>query len=79
MKPQASQAFAAFLGLDWADTQHDGCLQVAGTAHREFLRLAHSPEEMNAWGQTLRTRFHGHPVAVGLERNKGPIVSALRT
>jgi transposase len=78
MKPQASKAFAAFVGLDWADAKHDICLQAAGTAQREFLSLEHSPEEMNAWVQTLRTRFNGQPVAVCLELQKGPIVSALR-
>jgi len=78
MKPQASEAFAAFVGLDWADAKHDVCLQAAGTTQREFLRLEHSPEEMNAWVQTLRTRFNGQPVAVCLELQKGPIVSALR-
>src|SRR5262247_2267501 len=79
MKSQAPAAFAAFVGLDWADAQHDVCLQAAGTAQREFLSLEHSPEEINAWVQTLRTRFNGQPVAVCLELNKGPIVSALRT
>jgi len=64
MKQQASEAFAAFVGLDWADTKHDVCLQAAGTEHREFLSLEHSPEEINAWVQTLRTRFNGQPVAV---------------
>ena len=78
MKPQASEAFAAFVGLDWADTKHDVCLQAAGTEQREFLSLEHSPEEINAWVQTLRTRFNGQPIAVCLELNKGPIVSALR-
>src|SRR5919197_3713906 len=78
MKPQASQAFAAFIGLDWADATHAVCLPVSGTEHRECLSLAHSPEEINAWGQTLRTRFNGQPVAVCLELHKGPIVSALR-
>ena len=78
MKQQASEAFAAFVGLDWADAKHDVCLQAAGTEHREFLSLQHSPEEINAWVQTLRTRFNGLPVAVCLELNKGPIVSALR-
>src|SRR5262249_30847035 len=34
---------------------------------------------INAWVQTLRTRFHGQPVAVCLELTKQPIVSALRT
>jgi transposase len=78
MKPQASEAFAAFVGLDWADAKHDVCLQAAGTTQREFLSLEHSPEEINAWVQTLRTRFNGQPVAVCLELQKGPIVSALR-
>jgi Transposase IS116/IS110/IS902 family./Transposase. len=78
MKQQTPEAFAAFVGLDWADAKHDVCLQAAGTEHREFLSLAHSPEEMNAWVQTLRTRFNGQPVAVCLELKKGPIVSALR-
>ena len=79
MKQQVSEAFAAFVGLDWADAKHDVCLQAAGTAQREFLSLEHSPEAINAWVQTLRTRFNGQPVAVCLELNKGPIVSALRT
>src|SRR5215469_4498896 len=36
------------------------------------------PEAIDAWVTTLRTRFNGQPVAIGLELNKGPIVSALR-
>jgi transposase len=79
MKPQALEAFAAFVGLDWADAKHDICLQAAGTERREFLVLEHRPEAIDAWVQTLRTRFNGQPVAVCLELNKGPIVSALRT
>jgi len=78
MKPQALEAFAAFVGLDWADAKHDICLQPAGTERREFLVLEHRPEAIDAWVQTLRTRFNGQPVAVCLELNKGPIVSALR-
>jgi transposase len=78
MKPQAPEAFAALIGLDWADAKHDVCLQAAGSERREFLVLEHSPEAIDAWVQTLRTRFHGQPVAVCLELNKGPIVSALR-
>jgi len=78
MKPHALEAFAAFVGLDWADAKHDICLQAAGTERREFLVLEHRPEAIDAWVQTLRTRFNGQPVAVCLELNKGPIVSALR-
>ena len=78
MKPQVPEAFAAFVGLDWADAKHDICLQVAGSTHREFLRLEHRPEAIDAWVCTLRTRFNGQPIAVCLELNKGPIVSALQ-
>jgi hypothetical protein len=78
MKPQAPEAFAACIGLDWADTTHDVCLQAAGAERREFLVLEHRPEAIDAWVQTLRARFHGQPVAVCLELNKGPTVSALR-
>src|SRR5215510_149627 len=78
MKPPALEAFAAFVGLDWADAKHDICLQAAGTERREFLVLEHRPEAIDAWVQTLRTRFTGQPIAVCLERNQGPIVSALR-
>jgi transposase len=78
MKSQAPAAFAAFIGLDWADAKHDICLQAAGAERRECLVLEHRPEAIDAWVQTLRTRFHGQPVAVCLELNKGPIVSALR-
>jgi hypothetical protein len=79
MKPQASTACAAFMGLDGPEAQHEACLQAAGTEQREVLRLEQSPAERNAWGQTLRTRVNGHPVAVCLALTKGPIVAALRT
>jgi hypothetical protein len=77
MQQHVSEVCAAFIGLDWADATHDVGLQAAGTAQREFLRLAQSPEALNAWVQTLRTRFHGQPVAVCLELTTGPLVSAL--
>jgi hypothetical protein len=70
---------AAFRGIDWAEATPARCLQAAGTANRERLPLAHTPAALDAWGTTLRTRFHGHPVAVGLARDQGPLGSALRT
>src|SRR5215470_4177163 len=78
MKRESQEEFAAFVGLDWADAKHDICVQATGTERREFLILEHRPEAIDAWVQTLRTRFHGQPIAVCLELNKGPIVAALR-
>lgn len=75
----AQEACAAFVGLDWADAKHEVCFQATGTARRAFLSVEPRPEAIDAWVQTLRTRCHGPPVAVCLERKKGPIVSAWRT
>ena len=69
--------FAAFVGIDWADATHDVCLQAAGSQTREFSVLEHQPHTIDAWVSTLRTRFKGQPMAIGLELHKGPIVSAL--
>src|SRR5499433_919154 len=79
MTPPSHDTFAAFIGIDWADARHDGCLQAAGTAKRECFQLEHTPEAIDAWVTTLRTRFNGQPLAVCLELTKGPLVSALRT
>jgi len=78
MTPLSHDTFAAFMGIDWADAKHDGCLQAAGTAKRECFQLEHTPEAIDAWVTTLRTRFHGQPLAICLELDKGPLVSALR-
>src|SRR6266705_1797701 len=78
MTQTSHNTFAAFVGLDWADAKHDGCLQAAGSAKRECFQLEHTPEAIEAWVTTLRTRFSGQPVALCLELTKGPLVSALR-
>jgi transposase len=80
VKPQRppSHDFAAFIGLDWADTKHDICLQATGSSRREQTVLEHRPESIDEWARNLRQRFKGKPIALALELDKGPIVSALR-
>jgi transposase len=77
MPHRPHEPFAAFVGIDWADAKHALCLQAAGSTTREASSLDHTPEAIDAWVCTLRQRFGGHPVAICLELNKGPIVSAL--
>jgi Transposase len=71
------EEFAAFVGIDWADAQHNICLQAAGSQTREFSVLEHQPDTLEEWVSTLRTRFKEQPIAICLELNKGPIVAAL--
>jgi len=78
MNSLSDNEFAAFIGIDWASTKHDICLQVAGSDAREFSILAHRPKEIEAWACALRKRFSSQPIAVCLELAKGPIVYALQ-
>src|SRR5499425_208510 len=78
MTQSTPDTFAAFVGIDWADAKHDVCLQAAGSTQRECFQLEHTPEAIDAWGTTLRTRCNGQPVAVCLELTTGPLVFALR-
>ena len=79
MTQPSHDTFAAFVGIDWADAKHAICLQAPGTATRESLPRTHTPEAIDAWGTTLRTRCNGQPVAICLALTKGPMVSALHT
>ena len=79
MTPPSHDAFAALIGIDWADANHDICLQAAGTAQRAGFQREHTPEAIDAWGTTRRTRFQGQPVALCLALHTGPLVFALRT
>jgi len=77
MKTPSNKPFTAFVGIDWADAKHDVCIQAAGNEHREFARISHKVDEIEAWAQSLYQRFGG-PIAVALELSKGPIVYALQ-
>ncbi len=71
------ESFGVYVGIDWADTKHDVCLQGAGTTDRVFEQFLHTPAEIEAWVQSLRRRFSG-PIAIAIELSKGPIISALQ-
>ena len=77
VKPLATQLFSAYVGIDWADTKHDVCLQAPGAEAREFDRIRHQMTDIDRWAQSLHQRFGG-PIAVALELAKGPIVYALQ-
>src|ERR1700692_887361 len=77
MAPLSNQQFAAYVGIDWADTKHDICLQAAGDIRREFDCIPHQVARIDEWAKTLHRRFGG-PIAVALELAKGPIVAALQ-
>ena len=77
MKTLLPQKFTAYIGIDWADTKHDVCLQVAGESRRHFSVIDHTPQSIDRWAKSLFERY-GAPIAIALELNKGPLVAALQ-
>ena len=77
MKTPGNKLFTAYIGIDWADTKHDICIQAAGEERREFSRISHKVDEIEDWAQALYRRFGG-PIAIAVELSKGPIVYALQ-
>ena len=77
VKPLHTHPFSAYVGIDWADTKHDICLQVAGNDRREFDCIAHQVPCIDEWAKSLHKRFGG-TIAIALELAKGPIVYALQ-
>lgn len=69
--------YAAFIGLDWADSKHDVCLQKAGSQRRELSVIKHTPEAIQQWALGLLERFNNRPVALCCELKKGPLINAL--
>jgi len=74
---EETKQFAAVVGLDWADRKHDVCIRVRGSDRLERGVVEHSPLALDQWLDGLRKRFGGAPVAVVVELERGPIVSAL--
>lgn len=70
-------AFAALIGIDWADEKHDICLLADGASQLEASIIANTPEAIQAWAQGLQQRFGNRPVAICLEQSRGPLIYAL--
>jgi hypothetical protein len=59
MNTMTEQPYAAFVGIDWADTKHDVCIQSADSLRREFAVIPHKVEEIDEWapGQSSQPDF----------------------
>ena len=68
---------AAFVGIDWADGEHEVCLKPCDGGPIESLRLKQTPEALSEWAHSLRDRFGGRKIALAVELHKGPLVYGL--
>ncbi|CAN7757847.1 hypothetical protein LJR029_005924 [Caballeronia sp. LjRoot29] len=66
MSPRRGWPCTAYVGIDWADMQHDIGIEAAGDLRRESSCMAHRGCAMDEWLNALRPRF-GRPMAATLE------------
>ncbi len=77
MNEQEAVDYSVYVGIDWADSKHDVCIQSKVPEVREFAVIPHRVEAIDAWVKGLYQQYGG-PIAVAVELSKGPIVSALQ-
>jgi len=76
MNPQEHQ-LAAYVGIDWADQQHQVCLQVDRHSPRSAQALDQTPEAITEWALKLKGQFPDGLIGVCLEQSRGPLIYAL--
>lgn len=73
----ASEQVVAWVGLDWADDQHEVRVCDAGSGEVESEQVKQSPEAIQQWVLKLRSRFVRGRVAIALEQKRGGLMAAL--
>ena len=76
MNPQEHR-LAAYVGIDWADQQHQVCLQIDEHSPRRIQPLNQTPEAITEWALKLKEQFPAGLVGVCLEQSRGPLIYAL--
>jgi hypothetical protein len=69
--------YAAYLALDWGDSQHAFALQMADTQKTEKGQFAARPEAIHDWLKELGSRCSHGRVACAIEAGGDALVSAL--
>lgn len=77
MAKQNEEEIAAYVGLDWADTEHEVTMLVVETGIVESRKLKQESEALADWVESLRQRFPGRKVAIAVEQRKGALIYAL--
>lgn len=79
MNTSLASQYTAFIGVDWADTKHDYCIQPsnADSNDQSIGIIEHDPAKLDEWILSLHQQFGGK-LAFALELASGPIVYVLQ-
>jgi transposase len=73
----STPAFAALIGIDWADAEHHVVVFAVDSAQTEHAVIKNTPEALEEWIQNLRVNFRNRPVAICLEHARGALLYML--
>lgn len=71
------RTFAAYVGWDWAEQEHELRIREVGSERIEQRKLAASPEALHGWAAEMRSRFGGGSIGVCIETSRGAVIWAL--
>lgn len=68
--------YAAVVGWDWADHEHQLSMRVDGENGIAEATLQGRPEDLHGWAARMLERFEGRAVAIGIDAGRGAVISA---
>ena len=68
--------FAAMVGWDWADREHEVRLREVGQETMESATVRGSAEALHSWAAAMLERFGGRRIAVAIDAGRGAVISA---
>jgi len=71
------EQIVAWVGVDWADEDHQVWEYNVGTGGKENYAVQNRPASLQEWLSQLRSRYGGKRVAVVLEQARGGLIYAL--
>ncbi|MBB5350663.1 transposase [Haloferula luteola] len=72
-----NEAYAAIVGIDWADEVHAVCLWDATTESITHSDLSSKPEAVDAWLDELAKKYPLKSVAIAMEQSKGALINQM--
>ena len=67
MNHLTDNAFTAYVGIDWADSKHDICVQATGDQQREFDCISHQADQ-----PCPRVAYEREHLAAGVQQRAQP-------
>ena len=77
MNSLTSTSFTAFIGIDWADTKHDVCLQASNNDKREFAVIPYQVDRIEQWAHAVHKRFGGTVISPFLAASRSSIQATI--